>query len=79
MSVIPASKVYNTQIIQKALIPYINKPLKIKCNLGRNKYETIQVKIIKLYGSVFLVEDINGIIKSFSYADIITKTIKITE
>ena len=51
----------------------------IKYNLGRNKVEKYRVTIKQLYNYVFLVElnnDFNEV-KSFSYSDIITKTIKI--
>ena len=67
--------------IRKKLAPYIGKTVKIKCNLGRNKYETYEATIKKIYNFVFLVEmnDKNRSIKSFSYADIISKTIKISE
>ncbi len=67
--------------VKKILKNYINKPIKIKYNLGRNKYETYNVIITNLYNCVFIVKDIETkkLIKSFSYVDIITKTIKIYE
>ncbi len=67
--------------IKKILSHYLNKPVKIKYNLGRNKYEIYEVIIKNLYNSIFIVEEIDNknIKKSFSYADIITKTIKIYE
>lgn len=77
MLVIPAKT--NNKLIKDVLKPYIGKIIKIKSNLGRNKYETYEAKIIKLYNQVFLIELKNKTIKSFSYADIITKTIKIYE
>ena len=80
MLVIPAKTPYNNHIVKQALKPYVGKKIKIKYNLGRNKYETYEVKILKLYNCVFLVEEFeNKTVKSFSYADIITKTIKIYE
>lgn len=71
--------VYNNSSIKKALTKYLNKKVIIKCNLGRNKYETYEATIKKIYNCIFLVEvnNENHTIKSFSYADIITKTIKI--
>ncbi len=71
--------VCDNEIIRKTLSSYIGKPLTIKYNLGRNKHETYKAKITKLYNCIFLVEvmDENKSVKSFSYADIITKTIKI--
>ena len=65
--------------IRKALSGYLGKSVTIKYNLGRNKYETYKATIKNLYNCVFLVEldNENHVIKSFSYADIITKTIRI--
>ena len=80
MLVIPVKKLYNLKTIKEELKPHLNKKVKIKCNLGRNKSETYDAKIIKLYNCVFLIELTESkIIKYFSYADIITKTIKIYE
>ena len=65
--------------VRKVLSRYLGKKLIIKYDLGRNKFESYPVVIKKLYNCVFLVEVVTGsrAIKSFSYADIITKTIKI--
>lgn len=65
--------------IREELNEHIGEKVTIKYNLGRNKYEKYQVIIKELYNYVFLVELSNPYkeIKSFSYADIITKTIKI--
>ena len=80
MLVIPVKDYYNVKTIKNALKPHLNKTVKIKYNLGRNKVETYKAKIIKLYNCVFLIELIDSkTVKSFSYADIITKTIKIYE
>lgn len=79
MLVIPA-KVLDVKAIKQILIPFLGKKIKIEYNMGRNKFEVYDAKIIKVYNFVFLVELIgSGVIKSFSYADIITKTIKIYE
>lgn len=66
--------------IKKELNTHIGDKVTIKCNLGRNKYEKYHVIIKELYNNVFLVETegkTHTQIKSFSYTDIITKTIKI--
>lgn len=65
--------------IRKELGNHIGKDVVIKYNLGRNKVEKYHVKIKELYNYVFLVELNNNFneVKSFSYSDIITKTIKI--
>ncbi len=80
MLVIPAKTVNDVNYIKQFLTPYLGKIVKIKYNLGRNKYEIYEAKIIKIYNFVFLIKLINtDVIKSFSYVDIITKTIKIYE
>ncbi len=58
---------------------HIGKEAMIRYSLGRNKYENYHVTIKELYDNVFLVELLKkeNRIKSFSYADVITKTIKI--
>ncbi len=64
--------------MQKKLHPYLEKNVYIQYNLGRNKYETYTGKIIKLFPNIFLFEEENGFVKSFSYSDIVTKTIRIS-
>ena len=69
----------NTETVKKKLNDYIGKEATIKYSLGRNKYEKYKVVIKELYKNIFLVEvkDENKEIKSFTYSDVITKTIKI--
>ena len=66
--------------IKNDLNKHIGETATIKCNLGRNKYERYHVTIKELYNNIFLVQlnnENNPEIKSFSYTDVITKTIKI--
>ena len=66
--------------VKDELNNHIGEKAVIKCNMGRNKYEKYHVIIKELYNNVFLVETEGNLytqIKSFSYSDIITKTIKI--
>ena len=63
--------------VRRKLNDYIGEKVTIKYNLGRNKYEKYHVTIKELYENVFLVELNNNAKKSFTYTDIITKTIKI--
>ena len=64
--------------VKEQLHEHLGESVVIKYNLGRNKYEQYRVKIKELYNNIFLVQtDIDNKIKSFSYNDIITKTIKI--
>ena len=66
----------NTETIKKKLNDYIGKEATIKYSLGRNKYETYNVIRKELYDKVFVVEEKRNRL-SFSYSDVITKTIKI--
>jgi uncharacterized protein Veg len=66
--------------VKQQLNNHIGNKVVIKYNLGRNKYEKYEVTIKELYNNVFIVElnsEDNTEVKSFSYSDVITKTIKI--
>ena len=45
-----------------------------KVNIGRNKYEEFEGIIFGVYPSLFTIK-VNNEIKSFSYADLLTKNI----
>ena len=62
--------------VKKDLLEHLGDVVKIKYNLGRNKYEEYEAIIKELYDYVFLLENDYGT-KSFSYIDVMTKTIKI--
>jgi uncharacterized protein Veg len=66
--------------VKQELNNHIGNKVTIKYNLGRNKFEKYDVIIKELYNYVFTVEtdnEDNPEVKSFSYSDVITKTIKI--
>lgn len=67
----------NIRQIKTKLNNYVNKPLMITYNLGRNKTETFNATIKETYNYLFIVKTDKNITKSFTYSDIITKTIKI--
>jgi len=69
----------NIETVKRELNNYIGKEVTIRCNLGRNKVEKYHAIIRELYNNIFLVEllNISNEIKTFSYSDVITKTIKI--
>lgn len=70
----------NLYQVKKILKSKVGKRAKIKCNLGRNKYETYNVIIDKLYANIFTtIEEKNNIkeLRTFSYNDIIMHQIKI--
>lgn len=66
--------------VRNELKKHVGCKAHIKCNLGRNKIEKYDVIIKEIYSHIFLVElELRNrkIIKSYSYSDIITKTVKI--
>ncbi len=62
--------------VKKDLLDHLGDVVKIKYSLGRNKYEEYEAIVKELYDYVFLLENDYGT-KSFSYIDVITKTIRI--
>lgn len=67
----------NINIIKKEVEDNLGKKVSIKYNLGRNKTERYNARIKEIYNYIFIVElEKNKELKSFSYSDIITKTIK---
>lgn len=54
----------------------LNQNIRLRVNIGRNKFEYYNGIIVNMYDSVFIV-DVNGIIKSFSYSDLLTKNVLI--
>lgn len=68
------------QEIKKKVTNNIGNDVTIRCNIGRNRIEKYNVKIKETYRNIFIVEakNKNNIeIKSFTYTDVMTKTIKI--
>lgn len=65
--------------IKEDLKNHLGQKVRIKYNLGRNKYEEYEACIKEIYSRVFLVElsENKSITKSFSYSDIISKTISL--
>lgn len=77
MSVILGEENFLTiEDVKTKLRKHVGDKVTINYNLGRNKYEEYEAIIKELYNYVFIVES-NDEIKSFSYTDVITKTIKI--
>jgi len=44
---------------------------------SRNRKEIYKGVLCKLYGNIFTIRLVNGDIKSFSYCDILTRTIRV--
>lgn len=64
----------NINIIKDEVEKYLGKNVILKQNIGRNKYETHKGVIDKIYPYLFTLKTENEI-KSFSYADLLIKTI----
>lgn len=63
--------------VKKELENHVGDIITINYSLGRNKYETYDVCIKEIYNRIFLVKTEENIVKSFSYSDVINKTIRI--
>lgn len=63
--------------VKEELNKHLGDEVTIKYNLGRNKYEKYNGIIKETYNKIFLIET-NGIKKSFSYVDVLTKNVKIS-
>jgi len=66
----------NIDLIKKKVDSLKDYKLKIKINLGRNKYEYLEGKIMKIHPNIFTIMTNKGI-RSFSYSDITTKAVVI--
>ena len=62
--------------VKMELLNHLGDIVSIRYSLGRNKYEEYEAKIKELYDYIFIVDTSLGI-KSFSYIDVLTHTIKI--
>ncbi|MBQ8871612.1 MAG: Veg family protein [Bacilli bacterium] len=68
----------NINVIREKIESNLGKEVFIRYNLGRNKIEKYNAKIKEIYNYVFVVEVLNtNEVKSFTYSDIITNTIKV--
>ena len=68
------------ETVKKQLNDHLGDQVTICYKLRRNKYEKYDLFIKELYNHIFLVELKNKnqvLTKSFSYSDVIAKTIKI--
>ena len=66
----------NIDLIKKDINKLLGYKLKIKINLGRNKFEYLEGMIEKIHPNLFTVKTNKGI-KSFTYSDVATKAVTI--
>ena len=67
-------KKLNINNIKNKIKSLIGVKLKIRVNLGRNKHEYYEGFIDKMHPNLFTINTDKGL-KSFSYSDIVTKTV----
>lgn len=67
----------NIRSIKKYLMTRIGCNIVVLYYGSRNRKEIYRGMLLKVYGNVFTIKLNNGDIKSFSYIDILTKTIQI--
>jgi len=68
----------NIDKIKNQIINLKSNKLKIKVNIGRNKYEYYEGHIKDIYQNLFTIETNKGL-KSFTYSDVITKMVVLTK
>lgn len=68
----------NIDLIKNKIIGLKNNKLKIKVNLGRNKYEYLEGKIDRIHPNIFTIKTNKGI-RSYSYSDVATKVVNISK
>lgn len=68
----------NIDKIKKYVYELKDKKLKIKVNIGRNKFEYYEGKINSIYQNLFTLDTNKGI-KSFTYSDIATKIVVLSK
>ena len=64
----------NIELTKEKVKILLNKKIKIKVNIGRNKHEYYEGYIEKLHPNIFTIKTNQGI-KSFTYTDILTKNV----
>ena len=67
----------NIRTIKKYLMTRIGNNIVVLYYGSRNRKEIYRGILLKAYSNVFAIKLSNGDIKSFSYIDILTKTIQI--
>ena len=67
----------NIDKIKQKIINLKSKKLNIKVYIGRNKYEYYEGEIDNIYNNIFTIKTNKGI-KSFSYADVATKIVNLS-
>ena len=68
MNIISIKNYLSTKIGSRIVVVYYG---------SRNRKEIYKGVLCKLYGNIFTIILVNGDVKSFSYCDIVTRTVKV--
>lgn len=68
----------NIDKVKLKISELIDTKLKVKVNINRNKYEYFEGYINKMHPNLFTMNTNKGL-KSFTYADIITKVVVLSK
>lgn len=68
----------NIKKVKNDILELKDTKLKIKVNIGRNKYEYYEGIIEKLYNNLFTVKTNKGL-KSFTYTDVAIKQVVLSK
>ena len=68
----------NIEKIRLEISKYKGKEVFLKINIGRNRYENIIGVVQDTYPYLFTVK-VNGYVKAFSYVDVLTKNVILTQ
>lgn len=68
----------NIELTKEKVKTLLNKKIKIKVNIGRNKHEYYEGYIEKLHPNIFTIKTNQGV-KSFTYTDVLTKNVILTK
>lgn len=68
----------NISKVKEVIYGLKGKNLLFRVNIGRNKSEKFEGEIVNTYPSLFTVR-VNGIMKSYTYNDVLTKDVVFKE
>ncbi len=68
--------IFNSEVTRNELQGIMNVPFIIRINRGRNKIELVEGFVERVYPNIFTIRSIEGVLNTFSYADLYSKQVK---
>ncbi len=68
--------IFNSENTKLELTGIKNIPFIIRVNRGRNRIEMIEGYVEQVYPKIFTVRTIDGVLNTFSYADLYSKQVR---